>query len=71
MNYSNWEPPASDDLELIKTQRQLKKLSNPFLDGMQYFYDNGDKQIYMWNKKYLNLAKMEYVGEIKKWNKME
>lgn len=71
MNYSNWEPPVSDNLELIKTQRQLKELSNPFLDGKQYFYDNGDKQIYMWNKKYLNLAEMEYVGKIKKHNKME
>jgi hypothetical protein len=71
MNYSDWKPPAAENLDLLKTQRQLKPLQNPFLDGKQYFLDMGDKQIYGWNEKSLELASMEVVGKIKRMNKME
>ena len=71
MNYSDWTPPDADNLELIKTQRQLKQLVNPYLNGKEYFLDLGDKQIYGWDKKYFSLEKMDYVMQIKQLNKIE
>ncbi len=71
MNYSDWTPPAADNLDLIKTQRQLKQLVNPFLNGKEYFLDLGDKQIYVWDNKYFSLEKMDYVMQIKQLNKIE
>lgn len=71
MNYGDWTPLPPQDLDALKTQRQLKPLQNPFLDGKQYFLDMGDKQIYGWNEKSLELARMDMVVEIKRMNKME
>jgi hypothetical protein len=72
MNYSDWTPPAAENLDILKTQRQLKPLQNPFLDGKRYFLDMGDKQIYGWNEKFLELTRMELVVKLNesiKWNK--
>ena len=72
MNCSDWgEPPAADNLDYIKTLRNLKELSNPLLNGITYFYDMGNQQIYGWDDTYFHLVSMDLVGIIKKYNKME
>lgn len=68
--YVEWNPPPNDNFDVIKVQRNLILVSNPFSDGLEYYHDSVDGNIYSFDpvKRLYNIVRPDVMVAVKQAN---
>ena len=68
--YVEWIPPPNDNFDVIKVQRNLTLVTNPFGDGLEYYHDAVDGHIYSFDpvKRLFNITRPDVTLSVKQAN---